>query len=138
MKTLYITLFLFLISIYFTNCYCPEYFKGVLQNQCENLVNNDTHYCSYSNGECTTQQKLCTSYTGTDEQQCNSIKPKDSTKKCTIKDSHCTEVPKECKDFVSGITLCSNLMLVMINKDAFYREGNVFRIIKVAKILLLE
>ena len=109
MKTLYITLFLFLISIYFTNCYCPEYFKGALQNQCENLVNNDTHYCSYSNGECTTQQKLCTSYTGTDEQQCNSIKPKDSTKKCTIKDRHCTEVPKECKDFVSGITLCSNL-----------------------------
>lgn len=99
----------FLSLIYLINSYCPQYFAAVLKTQCESLVINATHSCTYLNGVCTTKKSQCESYTGTSEDECGSIKPKEILNKCAMVGSECKEVPKVCEDYISGIDTCSKL-----------------------------
>jgi len=102
-------IFLFLSLVYFTNSICSQYFTSVSKNQCENLVINDTHSCFYLNGACITKKSKCESYTGTSDEECSLIRPKNNLNKCSMKDGHCSEVPKVCDDYVSGVDTCKNL-----------------------------
>lgn len=107
MKRLQIILFLSLI--YLINSYCPQYFSAVLKSQCESLVINTTHSCTYLNGICTIKKSLCESYTGTSSDDCRAIKPKNILNKCAMVGGECKEVPKVCEDYISGIDTCSIL-----------------------------
>lgn len=102
--------------------HCNENFEVTLKRSCENLKYNTTHGCEYLNNQCVLKQS-CDSYRGTDENWCKSIKPSDTSKKCVMSSSTCTEVTKTCSEYKSGENDCESLDAEDQNKKCVLKDG---------------
>ena len=102
---------IFILFIYHSLEQIPScsYFDIGLKSYCEILQFNSTHGCQYINGSCIIKPS-CSSYKGTDENACKSIKLLNYSKKCIFDDNNnCIEVTKSCEEYEKGKNLCSEL-----------------------------
>ena len=103
-------LFLSLSLNYIQSDDCSNKFNTYISMYCSPLKAESPYTCSFSNNKCEPQKIGCTTYTGTDEEECKSYKPTDKSNKCEIDDGKCKEVNKVCGDYIKGEDDCSSLM----------------------------
>ena len=67
----------------------------------ENVLDDSTKHCILNNTKCIEQYKDCSSYKGSNKEECESIFPENHYSfKCVFKDNKCQKVQMECSDFM--------------------------------------
>ena len=124
MKSINIILILislpFLKEIEFNTC--SDYFEKELKSSCEKFNPGDSYGCQYLYGKCFSKKDICTEEA--DEQQCPGLIPNNPLYKCSYINSRCTQVPKECSDYIEGETDCMSLSAGDSSKICTLKNGN--------------
>ena len=108
MKNIKIILTLTLILLIECQIQQCSYFEAYLQIQCGALKFNETNGCEFLNGKCNLKPS-CSACPVSDENCCNSIILSDTSKKCVMMGTQCTEVTKSCNEYVKGKNKCESL-----------------------------
>ena len=100
---------------------CSEYFEEELKSSCEKYT-GDSDGCQYLYGECLPKKDVCLE--ATSESECQSKTPYNKLYKCSYIDNKCTQVLKDCSEYIKGKTDCMSLSAGDSSKICVLKNGN--------------
>ena len=116
-------LIIFLYLNYSKADVCSETFEEHLKEMCENIREDSSHFCEYSNGICNLKSNTCDLYLGNDESICKAIILPDPYKKCSIINNKCTDTNKFCNDYNIGKRIRCELLEAGDSKRCILNNG---------------
>lgn len=100
---------------------CSDYFEKELKSSCEKYK-GDSSGCQYLNGECLPKKDVCLEATSEDE--CQRKTPYNKLYKCSYIDSKCSQVLKDCSEYIEGKIDCMSLSAGDSSKICALKNGN--------------